>query len=134
MKKILIVEDELNTLNGLVELFHQEGYCVFGERSATGALHVSQANEIDILISDYCIPDFSGIELVAELRRKNPYLQCFLMTAFMSREVQEKALRMGVRRVFAKPLVIDDLLAAVAEPLPSGYVARAASGYALSLF
>ncbi|KAA3612181.1 MAG: response regulator [Calditrichaeota bacterium] len=129
MRKLLIVEDDLNSLNGLVELFVDEGYRVFGARNATTAMQTVSAYDIDIVLTDYCLPDFNGVELIGELKRKNPFLQCFLFTALLSNEVIQNSFRFGARRVFHKPLVLDELLAAVAEPLPSGYVVRTSNNY-----
>ncbi|MCA9733587.1 response regulator [candidate division KSB1 bacterium] len=124
MTNILVVEDDFNSLNGLVELFYQEGYGVFSARTARQAVVTLLNNPIDIVLSDYCLPDFDGVRLIKEIKQRKPFTQCFLVTAFATNEVVASAYQAGARRLLNKPLVIDELLDAVAEPLPSGYVAR----------
>lgn len=124
MRKILIIEDDLNSLEGLIALFQQERYLVYGAQQAREALQIAAALEFDMVLADYHLPDFDGIDLIAELKRKNPFLLCFLFTALISNRLEQRVFQAGIRKIFKKPLDIPGLLDAVAEPLPSGYLVR----------
>ena len=52
MSKVLIVEDDRNTLFGLVEILTQEGYEVEGAESAKQAINNLQKDRFDILLTD----------------------------------------------------------------------------------
>lgn len=134
MKTLLIVEDDANSLNGLVELFQQEGYRVHSARTSRQALKTVMHFPIDIVLTDYCLPDFNGIKLIEEIKRKHPFMQCLLVTAFATNDVLIAAYQAGARRLLNKPLAIDELLNAVAEPLPAGYVAKPGNDYAAVVY
>lgn len=110
MKKLLIVEDDTNTLNGLIELFRGEGYWVFGERRLADARRTAREYHVDIVLADYRLPDGDGLQLCAELKKLQPGIACYLATAWLSSEICAVALQNGIKRVFHKPVAIDELL------------------------
>lgn len=69
--RLLLVEDHRDTLNVMARLLRRIGYEVHTADSVESALAVAIAHEFDILISDMGLPDGTGIDLMAGLR-KNP--------------------------------------------------------------
>jgi DNA-binding response OmpR family regulator len=69
-KRILLVEDDIDTVAILTELLNAAGYQVRTERSASDAL-AGNLDEIDLLISDIGLPGFSGLELMRQLRSRS---------------------------------------------------------------
>jgi signal transduction histidine kinase/CheY-like chemotaxis protein len=81
---VLLVDDEELVRVGTAEMLIDLGYCVEQASSGVEALAAlrSHANEIDILVTDYLMPDMSGAEVVREARRARPGLPVLLMTGY----------------------------------------------------
>ena len=53
MRRLLIVEDDLNTLSGLLDLLSDEGYQVQGVTNGKEALKVVLTGPVDMVLCDY---------------------------------------------------------------------------------
>lgn len=116
MAKILLVEDDVNTLAGLYEILSDEGYDVVVAENGETALEKFDA-EIDLLLSDFRLPDMSGLELYAKIRQVNPEIKCIIMSAYGTSENYLKARKLGVWAWRIKPLDFDRLLSCLREAL-----------------
>lgn len=118
--RLLIVEDDLNALTGLRELLSEEGFFVRGATSGCKALEAAKQEQFDIILCDYCLPDIDGLQVCRELRRLQPQLTLFLVTAYRHLEILNAARQCGIEKVMSKPIVIAELfdtLAAAAARL-----------------
>jgi DNA-binding response OmpR family regulator len=118
--RLLIVEDDLNALAGLRELLSEEGFFVRGATNGCKALEAAKQETFDIILCDYCLPDVDGLQVCRELRRLQPHLALFLVTAHRHLELVNAARQCGIEKVIAKPIVIAELfdtLAAAAARL-----------------
>ncbi|NIV94893.1 response regulator [candidate division KSB1 bacterium] len=112
--RVLIVEDDLNTLDGLWELLSDEGYSVIGVSDATQALDVIKRERIDVVLCDYSLPDMKGDQLCEILKKQQPELILFMITAYYDDKL-ERLLKEGtVKKIFKKPLILEDLFQALA--------------------
>lgn len=123
MSKILVVEDDLHTRDGLCELLSGEGYDVAYAGSVSAALKKLQSDTV-LILSDLRLPDASGLKLWGQVRRLNPKLKSILMTAYASEETFREAESLGVYTCLTKPLDIDLLLRKVREVLAPPVAAR----------
>src|SRR5664279_1166704 len=62
------------------------------------------ANEPDLLIVDYMMPQLSGTELTAKFRVRYPEIPVLMVTANHETELRHQALQMGVTDFLNKPL------------------------------
>jgi CheY-like chemotaxis protein len=117
--RLLIVEDDLNALAGLRELLGEEGFFVRGVVNGRQAIEAVKQEPFDIVLCDYCLPGMDGLQVCRELKRLQPNLALFLVTAHRNLEVVNAARQHGIEKVIAKPLIIaelfDTLTAAVAR-------------------
>jgi len=72
LKTLLFVDDEEEILEILVDLFSDEGYNLHTATKATDALQIMDDYQIDFVLSDLKLPDSSGLELLTQIRDKNP--------------------------------------------------------------
>lgn len=72
LKTLLFVDDEEEILEILVDLFSDEGYDLHTATKATDALQIMDDYSIDFVLSDLKLPDSSGLELLTQIRDKNP--------------------------------------------------------------
>lgn len=101
--KILIVEDDKNTLNGLVEILGQEGYDVTGAESAAAALQILHAHRFEIMLTDLRLPDMSGMELYQQVRHTCRHMQTVVMTAYSASHEAREAAQADIFELLEKP-------------------------------
>jgi PAS domain S-box-containing protein len=95
--RVLVVDDDPLVLRSLVKLFKLD-HEVVGARNAQEALDLVQAGEtFDVILCDVLMPGMSGIELHAELERRNPGLAetVVFITGGGSKEIEDFLQRSG---------------------------------------
>lgn len=105
--RILVVDDDHNSCEGLAELLGDEGHAVEAYRTPTRALTALEAAAYDVLLTDLVMPGMSGLELVRAAQRLCPELRCFVMTGRAPKDEPEI-------QWIAKPIDFDMLLATLA--------------------
>ncbi len=107
--KILIVEDDRNTLNGLIEILTQEGYAAEGASNPRNALNYLKSDSFDVLLTDLKMPEISGMELYERSLPIAPNMKTVVMTAYSSVKEAVDAMKKGVYEYLTKPLDLDEL-------------------------
>jgi len=112
---ILVVDDELEIREGLQLLLSSEGYGV--ATAGTGEAGLARLDErpFDLLLLDVSLPDRNGIDLLKEVRRRDPLLPVVLITAYGSIDMARAAFKSGAQDYITKPWSNDELLAQVAQ-------------------
>lgn len=118
MAKILIAEDDLNTLHGLQTIIAREGNEVLVAPDGKEAYDLMvQHGDFDILLTDLKMPGLSGLELSKKARESFPETQIIVMTAFGTVDTAVQAMKDGVYDYLTKPVDIDELLVVVEKAL-----------------
>ncbi len=82
MKTILMVDDDPDSLMLYSGFLNDSGYTAIAQQDRASALSaVREASSIDLVITDYQIPDMSGLDLIKNLRKILPTLQVIMLTA-----------------------------------------------------
>jgi len=104
--RILVAEDDPDSRKLLCTILKIEGWEVVEAEDGAIALDIikNHENNIDILITDYMMPNLNGIELLGKVREIYPILPVIICTAIDEKEVIRKALRMGADDFLDKPL------------------------------
>lgn len=133
-KKILVVDDEADIRWSLQQfLLNKDLHAkVLTAASGEEALEELARERIDLVITDIRMPGISGLELLAEIKNRFPYLPVIVMTAYPSPEfARESALKGGMYFV-EKPFDIKLLREKVNEALrDSGQFRGMLSGISL---
>jgi len=118
--RILIVDDEEKLVFLLKQalLFRFPDSCVDMAYSGEEGLSCLAVHAYDLIIADYRMPGFSGMELIKGVRYLDPRTSIILMTAYGSAELGQEAKALGVAHYFSKPFEIDEMLSAVGQLLP----------------
>jgi DNA-binding response OmpR family regulator len=114
LSRLLIIEDDLNTLSGLQELLRDEGFTVRGVTLGRKAYEAVAREPFDMVLCDYCLPDIDGLQICRELKRMYPRLALFLVTAYRNTEVVNAAMQCGVEAIIDKPIILEELFATLA--------------------
>ena len=99
---ILIVDDELGPREAL-RMILRDDYQVAVAASGKEALDFFGKKEYDLIIMDIMMPDYNGVELLAEMKKKAPDTEVVMITAYASVETATKALRYGALDYLIKP-------------------------------
>ena len=114
---ILLVDDEIGTLDTLTGILEDEGNRVVGCQYGLEALNHLMANPvdspIDLVISDLRLPDIDGLEILKVQKELNPDADFILITAYPSVETAIRAVNQGVFAYHVKPLDINALKTSV---------------------
>jgi len=112
--RILVVDDEAEIREGLELLLSSEGYRVILTESAQSGLAALERDPVDLVLLDVSLPDRNGIEVLKELRSRDPILPVLLITAYGSIDMARAAFKSGAQDYITKPWSNDELLAQVA--------------------
>lgn len=113
---ILVVDDDAAIVDLIVEVLTDEGYVAYAALSGAGALASITRHVPALLVLDLHMPDMSGGELIAQLRRAGLAIMPVVLITASPRDAAP-LLVPGAIVCLAKPFELDDLLASVA-----GYV------------
>jgi len=101
---ILVVDDEPNSLFGICEVLTDEGFNVLPAGNGKEALELLHANPINVIVTDEKMPDLSGMELLAEIKKNYPNIPVILITAYGSVSMAVESLKRGAFYFFEKPI------------------------------
>ena len=110
--RIVVVDDDelvTNSLRSFLSLEIDVDPIVFND-SPQAATYIKE-HEIDLIISDFLMPEMDGIQLLAEARRLRPHVPRVLLTGYADKENAIKAINeVGLFQYIEKPWDNDDLL------------------------
>ncbi|MCI0468675.1 MAG: sigma 54-interacting transcriptional regulator, partial [Nitrospirae bacterium] len=113
--KILLVDDEANTLKVLSAILKKSGYDVHTSRTAEEAIGRISRLDPDTVITDYRLPGMSGVELLDAVKEKGYRFPMIMLTAYGTIEKAVDAMRKGAFNYLTKPVNPDELLTVVRE-------------------
>jgi len=109
MKKILIVDDELNMRLVLSAMLKKEGFEVSSASNGREALQILKSNKIAVVITDLKMPDMDGMELLTHISERYPEIPVVIITAHGTVATAVEALTKGALDYITKPFDLDDL-------------------------
>src|SRR5215469_1340821 len=113
--KILVVDDELDIREGLELLLMSEGYGVELAQNGTEGLQKLERQGYDLVLLDLMMPDLSGMDVLREVRGRDPETPIFMITAYGSVEAAVDALKLGANDYFSKPWDNEKLIIEIAR-------------------
>lgn len=115
MKKILIIEDELEIREKLTTILTHEGYEILAsENGEQGVLNSFSFNP-DLILCDIMMPGLNGYEVFSEINHipKLSMTPFIFVTAKSDKMDIRKAMHLGAVDYITKPFEIDDLLTTI---------------------
>lgn len=118
--KVLIVDDDMSIVTLVALHLNGAGYEVITCLDPLDALARCETDKIEVFVTDWHMPGFSGLELLEVLQQKHPQVRRMLLTAAPSEPEVREAVRSGlVERLVEKPWGRAELLSAVSSVLSS---------------
>lgn len=119
-KKILIVDDEMDTRSVLEKSLASKGYSAITARNGIDAISLAKAKCPDLIILDRVLGDMLGEEVAAKLKedvKTKDIPIIFLSALFSKKEEIEKDHVFGDHVMFAKPYDTQELVNAIEEKI-----------------
>jgi PAS domain S-box-containing protein len=117
--RILLVDDERDTLDLVTMDLTQHGAHVTGVTSAAEALKALEHSQFDLLISDIAMPETDGYALIRQVRRleagKDKKIPAVALTAYARVQDRMRAIMAGYNTHVAKPVEANELATVVAS-------------------
>ena len=110
--RIVIVDDEELVLTSLSSFLSLETeYIVTTFTSAEEALKHLQNSDVDLVMSDFLMPEMDGISFLAEVRKLKPEIPRIILTGYADKENAIKAINeAGLFHYLEKPWDNDNML------------------------
>lgn len=116
-KRILLVDDEKNILKVMSASLKKEGYDVETARSGEEAIGKIGNNRYNLVITDYKLPRINGLDLIQELKSKDPELPIIILTAYGTIEKAVEAMKKGAYNYLTKPINLEELNIVVSDAI-----------------
>ena len=111
--KLLLVEDDQNTILYLQRGLTESGFVVDVAEGGESALHLADAREYDLVILDVMLPGRDGWSVLRELRVRGKQMPVLFLTARDAVEDRVKGLELGADDYLVKPFAFSELLARI---------------------
>ena len=111
--RILIVDDEPVLQDVLSTLLRREGFEVVQALTAADALRLAEEQEVDLVLLDLMLPDRPGMEVLKELKHRDPEIAVVVITAYSSVETAITAMREGAFHYIPKPFKNQEVILTV---------------------
>jgi two-component system response regulator FlrC len=108
--KILVVEDDPNLREAIVDSLMMKGHQVHEVCNGVEAVKVIAQTSLDIVLSDINMPQMDGLQLLAQVKKNQPWLPMILMTAYGDVGQAVKAMQLGANDYLMKPFEVQELL------------------------
>jgi DNA-binding response OmpR family regulator len=110
---VLLVEDDELLRDAVTRVLAREGYLVLTAPTAHDAIGLlkTPSTPVDVIMLDIGLPDVSGADLCARVRELFPKLPVVVCTGAAGPEEVAELKRLGINRIYAKPVAVEELVA-----------------------
>jgi DNA-binding NtrC family response regulator len=105
---ILVLDDDAIMRNLLRSILKKRA-TVFAVERPSIAFQVLKEQKIDLIISDFMLPEMNGLEVLAKVKEEYPSLEVILISAEGDIDTVISALRQGAVDYFRKPFTAEDI-------------------------
>ena len=114
--RILVVDDTRTTRKVLARMLSIQQYAVVEAGSGQEALTILESNpDIQLVVSDYYMPDMDGFELARRIRRRHPEVRVLGISSSTDRQTSAGFLKAGAHDFVSRPFVLEELQCRIAS-------------------
>ncbi|MCX6841865.1 MAG: sigma-54 dependent transcriptional regulator [candidate division WOR-3 bacterium] len=102
-QRILVVDDDVKVRALLGEMLTEQGYEVVSAADGTEALQRVDENDLSLVLLDFQLPDFDGLKVLEEIRKRRPALPVVMVSGFGTIKLAVEATKGGAYDFIEKP-------------------------------
>lgn len=106
---VLIIEDELilaKNIKSYLSRYRYESMLAFSAEEGLTALNTFQPG---VILLDYHLPNMNGLQVLEQLRSREPTIKVIMITGHGNVEVAVQAMKLGAFDYLSKPVVLSEL-------------------------
>lgn len=115
--RVLIAEDELDTLHGLEYVLGRKGYQVYGASDGVKAAEKIRSESFDVVVSDLRMPKTDGMELLRMTKDKDQKTVFVMITAYGTTPIEDESKKLGAFDFINKPFTMENLIGSIEKGL-----------------
>jgi two-component system, OmpR family, response regulator VanR len=108
-QNILIIEDDIETLEIMIELFESEFSNVLRATNGYEAFETFKNNKIDVILCDINIPKLNGLDTINKIRKTDYSIPIIVISAYSDSDNLLKASNSNIQGYITKPLTLDKI-------------------------
>ena len=112
-QRILIIDDEEIVLESCRRIFSSEGFNVVITASPNEGLKLASDSSFDVILVDWKMPGFDGMDVIEELERRTPASAVVMISGFPSTGRAVEAMKRGAMDYVSKPFTPEEITEAV---------------------
>ena len=111
-RKVLVVDDEIHIVHVVTIKLRSNGFEVITAESGQEALELARHEHPDVIITDFQMPNMTGLELLEKLREYGPTQNtpAILLTTQTQDLSEDESTRLGIHKCLSKPFSPRELL------------------------
>ena len=119
MPRIMVVDDDLDLVETLTRSLRKMRYDVIGMTDGKEALDrlKDDHHEIDLMVTDYRMPNMNGLQLLRNLRKENIFLPVVLMTGYADKRLVEDFMNSGGNGYIEKSFLMEDMAQIISKAM-----------------
>jgi len=125
MLNILVIDDDRDICLVLSKFLGKNNYDVSIAYNGEDGLNLLRQHDYDLILSDYKLPDLTGVELLQKIKILNSAVPVIIITAYSDVKTAVDTFRYGASDYVTKPLYPDELLITIRETIEKSHVKAA---------
>ncbi|MEJ2545702.1 MAG: sigma-54 dependent transcriptional regulator [Calditrichaceae bacterium] len=106
---ILLIDDEPNQITSIQSFLKRRDYKVYSANSGEEGLKILKDNAIDMIFTDFRMPDITGLDVVKAVKQFNPEIPVVVVTAFSDTKDAVQVMKEGAFDYLSKPIDLEEL-------------------------
>ena len=117
MKKILIIDDEVNVVQLLSKFLTRNGFDVSTASSGNSGIEILKTESFDLVLCDFRLEDTDGREMLKKIKTQYPKTGVIIITGYSDIKMAVELIKMGAYDYISKPLYPDEILNTITKAL-----------------
>jgi len=107
--RILLIDDEPAQITSIKSFLKRRTYSILTASSGEEGISYIDDGNVDLVFTDFRMPDMNGLEVVKNIKRINPEIPVVVITAFSDTQDAVKVMKEGAFDYLSKPVDLDEL-------------------------
>ena len=117
MKRILIIDDDLDMCLLLSRFLQRKGFEVVTAPSGSKGISTFKDGKFDVVLCDFRLGDMEGKEVLKQVKEANPATAVIIITGYSDIKVAVEVIKHGAFDYITKPLIPDEVLNVISKAL-----------------